>query len=143
MPESNITPPNALHIFASDVAADLHASDAAGETDGVMKIIDVTIIISIVQAIIQFIRSCKPTPTPTPVSDGEVLVQAANDAYNEKRHEFRGLEYNVTVREAMKQSALKGRKNKRAEAVSVAKAILTKARETDSNKADAIAACVR
>ena len=144
---------DALHEFASEVAADLHASDAAGETDGVMRIFDITAIVSIIQALIQFIRNCKnppqPTPQPTPVtpvgdaSDGDILIQAANNAYNERRHEFRGLEYNITVRQAMRQSELKGRKNKRAEAVSVAKGILTRARETDSNRANAIAACVR
>ena len=156
--DSNVKAPDALHEFAADVAADLHASDAAGVTDGVMKVFDIVAIVSIIQALIQFIRNCKnpPTPVPSPTppvtgprlaangfTDGEVLIQAANNAYNERRHEFRGLEYNITVRQAMRASELKGRKNKRAEAVSVAQGILSRARETDPNKANAIAACVR
>lgn len=138
---------NALEQFAADVAADLEAHRAP---ELVRRIFTIETIVALITAIIGGIRACRtppaptpsPTPTPNPTHDGELLAEAAHAAWNPERAEYRGWEYRQAVAKAVRQSELRGHRQRRLEAVRVTDAIFDRARESTTEALEAVAAAV-
>lgn len=134
---------SALRDFCQEVVEDLETGELV--SDEAFGFPSVDIIIQLVTSIITAIRSCRQPPAPAggALTEGARLHDIAVRAWNQHTAEYDGWEYKNAVRQALKASTERGRRDRQRDAVRTVTSIFNRARRSNPLLLAAVAADVR
>ena len=134
---------SALRDFCQEVVEDLEAGQLV--SDEAFGFPSIDIIIQLVTSIITAIRTCRQPPAPagSTLTEGARLHDIAVRAWNEQTADYDGWEYKNAVRQALKASTERARRDRKRDAVRTVTSLFNRARRSNPLILEAVAADTR